>query len=161
MSNFTQRLKGMKCEAVDAIEYEEPAAADTIYSVGTSIHFTDSTKLTAQFWRLTKEGSPFVSIFDHRQRYGLPAQVDTFRMMRDELVGKEVLDAVRLPFLAVVEHARHRPFEVLWHLVTNDPNAVPVLTFRRSVRWQAHGLVKAEATAKTVTFSCDRIYASC
>jgi hypothetical protein len=94
MSNFTQRLKGMKCEAVDAIEYEEPAAADTIYAVGTSIHFTDRTKLTAQFWRLTKEGIPFVSIFDHRQRYGLPAQVDAFRMIRDELVGKEVLDAV-------------------------------------------------------------------
>ena len=94
MSNFTQRLKGMKCEAVDATEYEEPTATDTIYSVGTSIHFTDSTKLTAQFWRLTKEGSPFVSIFDHRQRYGLPAQVDAFRMMRDELVGKEVLNAV-------------------------------------------------------------------
>jgi hypothetical protein len=96
MSNFTQRLaqlKGMKCEAVDAIECEEPAT-DTIYSVGTSIQFTDSTKLKAQFWRLTKEESPLVSIFDHRQRYGLPAPVDAFRIMRDELVGKDVLDAL-------------------------------------------------------------------
>jgi hypothetical protein len=96
MSNFTQRLaqlKGMKCEAVDAIEYEEPPT-DTIYSVGTSIQFTDTTKLEAQFWRLTKEGSPLVSIFDHRQRNGLPAPVDAFHMMRDELVGKEVLNAV-------------------------------------------------------------------
>jgi hypothetical protein len=93
MSNFTQRLKGMKCEAVEAIEYEEPAP-DTIYSVGTSIQFTGSTRLNAQFWRLTKEGSAFVSIFDHRQRYGLPAPIDAFRMMRDELVGKEILDVV-------------------------------------------------------------------
>jgi hypothetical protein len=54
MSNFTQRLKGMKCEAVEAIEYEEPAA-DTAHSVGTSIQFTDSTRLNAQFWRLSRQ----------------------------------------------------------------------------------------------------------
>jgi hypothetical protein len=95
MCNFTQRLaqlRGMKCEAVHAIEFEEPPA-DTIYSVGTSMQFTDGTRLEAQFWRLTKAGSPLVSIFDHRQRYGLPAPVDAFRVMRDELVSKEVLDA--------------------------------------------------------------------
>ena len=95
MSNFTQRLaqlSGMKCEAVHAIEYEEPA--DAIYLVGTSIEFTESTKLQAQFWRLRKKGRPLVSIFDHRQRYGLPASIDAIRVMRDELLGKEVLDAV-------------------------------------------------------------------
>jgi hypothetical protein len=92
MSSFTQvlaRLKGMKCEAVDAIEYEVPAA--DIYSVGTSSQFTDSTKLKAQFWRLTKEGSPLVSIFDHHQRYGLPAPVDAFHVMRDELCRQRSL----------------------------------------------------------------------
>ena len=96
MTNFTRllaQLQGMKCEAVHAIEYEEPAA-DTMYSVGTSIEFTDSTKLRAQFWRLTKGGSPLVSIFDHRQQYGLPAPINALGVMRDELVGKEVLDAV-------------------------------------------------------------------
>ena len=35
-----------------------------------------------------------MSIFDHRQRYGLPAPIDAIRVMRDELLGKEVLDAV-------------------------------------------------------------------
>jgi hypothetical protein len=92
MSNWLAGLRGMKCEAVHAIEYEEPAA-DTIYSVGTSIQFTGGTTLRAQFWRLTK-GGPLVSIFDHRQRYGLLEPIDAFRVMRDELVGKEVLDAV-------------------------------------------------------------------
>lgn len=96
MSNFAQRLeqlKGVKCAAVHAIEYEEPPT-DAIYSVGTSIQFSDNTKLEAQFWRLRKNRSPLVSIFDHRQRYGLPQPVDAFRVMRDELVGEEVLDAV-------------------------------------------------------------------
>ena len=83
----------MKCTAVHAIEYEEPAA-DAIYSVGASIQFTDDTKLEAQFWRLRKNGIPLVSIFDHRQRYGLPAPIDALRLLRDELVGKEVFDAV-------------------------------------------------------------------
>lgn len=95
MGNFTPRLtqlRGNKCEAVYAIEYEAPAV-DTIYSIGTSIEFTNGTKLNAQFWRLTKGGRPSVSIFDHRQRYGLQAPIDAFRVMRDELVGKQVLDA--------------------------------------------------------------------
>jgi hypothetical protein len=93
MSNGLAGLRGTKCEAVQAIEYEE-AAADSIYSVGTSIQFTGGTTLQAQFWRLTKGGRPLVSIFDHRQRYGLPEPIDALRIMRDELVGKEVLDAV-------------------------------------------------------------------
>jgi len=131
MTNFTRRLaqlRGMKCEAVHAIEYEEPPA-DTIYSVGTSIEFTDSTKLRAQFWRLTKEGRPLVSIFDHRQRYGLPAPVDAFRMMRDELVGKEVLDAVmenttgdlcfRFEGVVVLEVFNFTAFEI-WALIFAD-----------------------------------------
>ena len=94
MSNWLARLKGMKCEAVHAIEYEEgPADIGDIYSVGTSIQFTGGFRLEAQFWRLTK-GGPLVSIFDHRHRYGLPEPIDAFRVMHDELVGKEVLDAV-------------------------------------------------------------------
>jgi hypothetical protein len=93
MSNWLARLRGIKCKAVHAIGYEEPAA-DTIYSVGTSIEFTGGTTLQAQFWRLTKGGRPLASIFDHRQRYGQPEPIDAFRLMRDELVGKEVSDAV-------------------------------------------------------------------
>jgi hypothetical protein len=95
MSSFTRalaQLRGTKCEAVHAIEYEKPPAG-TIYSVGTSIQFTDGTKLSTQFWRLTKGGCPLVSIFDHQQRYRLPAPIDAFRIMRDELVSKQILEA--------------------------------------------------------------------
>src|SRR5215467_2744371 len=96
MSNFTGRLaqlRGSKCEAVRAIEHEEPAC-DTIYSIGTLIEFTDGTKLDAQFWRLTKGERALVSIFDHRQRYGLPAPIDAFHVMRDELVSRQVSEAM-------------------------------------------------------------------
>jgi hypothetical protein len=49
---------------VQAVEYETPKT-EAIYSVGTSIQFSDKTRLSAQFWRLIKAGRPVVSIFDH------------------------------------------------------------------------------------------------
>jgi hypothetical protein len=61
MSNFTRglaHLRESKCEAVHAVEHEEPAG-DTIYSIGTLVEFTDGTKLHAQFWRLMKGGGPW------------------------------------------------------------------------------------------------------
>jgi hypothetical protein len=96
MKDFNARLaqlRGVACEAVAAVEYEQPAT-ETIDSVGTSIRFADGTKLEAQFWRVAKGGRPLVSIFDHRQQYGLPAPVDALRILRDELIGKQVLEAV-------------------------------------------------------------------
>ncbi len=86
------QLRGIACAGVLALEYEEPAT-DAIYSVGTSIAFADGTKLDAQFWRLNKGGRPLVSIFDHRQRYGLPAPVDAIGRLGGELLGKLVEDA--------------------------------------------------------------------
>jgi hypothetical protein len=95
MKDFHHRLAQLReiaCVGVLAVEYEQPPT-DAIYSVGTSIAFADGTKLDAQFWRLIKAGRPLVSIFDHRQRYGLPAPVDAIGMLRDKLVGKLVEDA--------------------------------------------------------------------
>jgi hypothetical protein len=94
MKDFTHRLtqlRGIACEEVVAVEYEEPAT-QAIYSVGTSIRFADGTKLDVQFWRPITRGRPLVSIFDHRQRYGLPAPVDALGMLREGLVGKQVED---------------------------------------------------------------------
>ena len=86
------KLRGINCEGVAAVESETPAT-EAIYPVGTSIQFSDKTRLQAQFWRLIKEGRPLVSIFDHRQRYGLPAPIDALRVANDELRGKELLEA--------------------------------------------------------------------
>ncbi|MBX3217136.1 MAG: hypothetical protein KF850_34210 [Labilithrix sp.] len=95
MKDFARRLaqlRGIACAGVLAVEYED-SPTDAIYSVGTSIAFADGTKLDAQFWRLIKAGRPLVSIFDHRQRYGLPAPVDAIAMLRDELLDKLIEDA--------------------------------------------------------------------
>lgn len=86
------KLRGVECESIEAVEYEEPAT-DRLYSVGTSVRFGDGTRLSAQFWRLIKEGKPLVSIFDHRQRYGLPAPIDAIQVLERELRGKEIADA--------------------------------------------------------------------
>ncbi len=95
MKTFARRLahlRGSTCADVVAVEYEKPGA-EAIYSVGTSILFGDGTKLDAQFWRLIEPAGPVVSIFDHRQRYGLPTPVDALGRLREELVGKLVEDA--------------------------------------------------------------------
>ena len=95
MKRFTDRLaqlRGVKCEGVDAEEYEEPSS-EPIFAVWTLIRFSDGTRLRGQFWRLTKAGGPLVSIFDHRRRYGMPAPVDALHIIHDELAGKQVLDA--------------------------------------------------------------------
>lgn len=47
------KLRGINCEGVAAVESETPAT-EAIYPVGTSIQFSDKTRLQAQFWRLIK-----------------------------------------------------------------------------------------------------------
>ncbi|MGW0635920.1 hypothetical protein [Nocardia salmonicida] len=95
MTYFSDRLahwRGVRCAQVRAVEYETPPT-ELIFSVGTAIEFSDGTRLSAQFWRLTKEGRPEVSIFDHRRQYGLPAPIDAVSILRGELVGKTLLAA--------------------------------------------------------------------
>ena len=95
MKDFNSRLaalRGAKCQGVQPVEFETPATKD-IYAVGTSVEFSDTTRLSAQFWRLMKDGRPLVSIFDHREQYGLPAPIDALQLADDELRGKEILDA--------------------------------------------------------------------
>ena len=68
MKGFTDRLaqlRGAKCEGVEAQEHETESE--------TFVRFTDGTRLKAGFWRLSRGGRPVLSIFDHRQQYGLPA----------------------------------------------------------------------------------------
>jgi hypothetical protein len=99
MKNVTGRLAqlhGTKCDEVRAVEYQEQPT-NSLYSVGTSILFGDGTVLNAQFWRLVKGGRPVVSIFDHRQKYGLPAPIDALRVLHDALSGRLVSDAAMEP----------------------------------------------------------------
>jgi hypothetical protein len=95
MKDFRTRLaqlRGINCEGVH-FEHETTPETETNYWVRTSIQFSDKTQLRAQFWRLIKAGRPLVSIFDHRQQYGLPAPIDALQVANDELRGKELLEA--------------------------------------------------------------------
>jgi hypothetical protein len=84
-----QQLSGAGCTTVAPVEDDEPGK-DAIYAVGTAVSFSDGTRLSAQFWRLIKDRKPLVSIFDHRQKYGLPAPVDAIHMLELELVGNVI-----------------------------------------------------------------------
>jgi hypothetical protein len=79
---------------VDGVEIET-VPADNVYAVQTEVHFADGTKLSAQFWRLIESGRSVVSIFDHRQRYGLPSPVDAIGQLAATLAGRR-LSAVEL-----------------------------------------------------------------
>ncbi|MGW0181254.1 hypothetical protein [Nocardia sp. NPDC003345] len=95
MTEFSDRLArwcGVRCEQVRAVEYRTPST-ESIFSVGTTLEFGDGTVLDAQFWRLTKNGRPEVSIFDHRRRYGLPAPIDAVDVLRAELAGSRLVAA--------------------------------------------------------------------
>ena len=92
---FTQKLAhltGTVCRAVDVVEFET-APSDSIYAVGTRIRFADETVVSAQFWRLINAGRPPVSIFDHRQRYGLPARIDAIGVLSAALVPATLVNA--------------------------------------------------------------------
>ena len=87
-----QRLIGLTCEQVESMEYEE-VPRDTIYATGTALRFEGGARLAVQFWRLIRAGQPVVSIFDHRQRNGLPAPIDVIEVLRQALTGGRVSHA--------------------------------------------------------------------
>ena len=92
LNDRLHQLRGTKCSRVESLEYEE-RPADPAYSVGTVVTFSDSTRLSLQFWRLIKNGKPLVSIFDHQQKYGLPAPIDAIAMLKNELPDRTIVDA--------------------------------------------------------------------
>jgi hypothetical protein len=55
--------------------------------------FADGSKLEANYWRVIKEGKAGISSFDHQQRYGLPAPIDSIMELRKDLQDKTVTEA--------------------------------------------------------------------
>ncbi len=86
------QLQGQGCKSVESVEFET-STRDGFYAFGLEIRFADGTKISAQFWRLIASGKPIISIFDHRQKYGLPQPIDAFEMLRTQLIGKGVSHA--------------------------------------------------------------------
>ena len=89
MDTLLPRLTGLICTGVEAVEYEE-VPRDTVYSTGTVLRFEGGARLDAQFWRLILSQRPVVSIFDHRQRYGLPAPIDALDVLGQALTGRRL-----------------------------------------------------------------------
>lgn len=87
-----QRLIGLTCEEVEGADYEE-GPRDTVYATGTTLRFEGEARLAVQFWRLIRAGRPIVSIFDHRQKYGLPAPIDAIEVLRQAVTGGRVSNA--------------------------------------------------------------------
>lgn len=87
-----ERLRNVTLREIVAITHEEPPT-DSVYSTQTALIFEDGTRLSSVFWRLIKDGRYLVSIFDHNQKYGLPAPINAIKALKDELQNKTVLIA--------------------------------------------------------------------
>jgi hypothetical protein len=57
-----------------------------------SITFSDGTNLTADYWRLIKDGKSVLSSFDHRQQYGLPAPINAIEQIIEELDKQNLVE---------------------------------------------------------------------
>jgi hypothetical protein len=91
VQNFDKSLSKLRNRSVSVSasnQYPEEAGEASVQLV-----FADGSKLTADFWRVTKDGRAGISSFDHRQRYGLPAPIDAITELSAQLQDKTVNDA--------------------------------------------------------------------
>jgi hypothetical protein len=92
VKNFDKSLLELKNETVCV-------AASNYYGdserASVQLLFGNGTKLRADYWRVTKDGSASISSFDHEQKYGLPAPIDAVEELKSHL-GDKVLIDVRL-----------------------------------------------------------------
>jgi hypothetical protein len=92
VKNFDKSLLEFKNETVRV-------AASNYYAdsgrVSVELLFGNGTRLRADYWRVTKDGSANISSFDHEQKYGLPAPINAVEELKSHL-GDKVLIDVRL-----------------------------------------------------------------
>jgi hypothetical protein len=81
-------LKGATARVSNSGAYPEPGAASVL------LLFNEGSRLRADYWRIVKDENAGVSSFDHDQQYGLPAPVDAFKQLEEQVEGKPVVDAI-------------------------------------------------------------------
>ena len=81
------KLKGQSVRVSDSGAFPEPGAASI------QMIFSDGSRLRADYWRVIKNGRAGISSFDHKQKYGLPAPIDAFASIVQDLEGKCVTEA--------------------------------------------------------------------
>jgi hypothetical protein len=52
------------------------------------VYFSDGTRSRTDYWRIIRDGKAQTSSFDHKQKHGLPAPIDAFERIAEELDGK-------------------------------------------------------------------------
>lgn len=92
VKNFDKSLLEFKNETVRV-------AASNYYAdfgrASVELLFGNGTRLRADYWRVTRDGSANISSFDHEQKYGLPAPINAVEELKSHL-GDKVLIDVRL-----------------------------------------------------------------
>lgn len=81
------KLKGSTAEVVPSGAYPESGAASA------QIKLSDGTFVRVDYWRLLINNKAGVSSFDHGQKYGLPAPIDSISHLQDRLRNRRVVDA--------------------------------------------------------------------
>jgi hypothetical protein len=79
------RLIGCSVRVADSGTYPDQAGEASV-----ALSFSDGTKLRAEYWRLFKDGKAYLSSFDHRQQYGLPAPIDAIAELEKQLENEKV-----------------------------------------------------------------------
>jgi hypothetical protein len=92
VKEFDKSLLGLKNETVRVAASNYYADSD---KASVQLLFDSGTRLRADYWRVTKDGSARISSFDHEQKYGLPAPIDAVAELKSHLEDKTVID-VRL-----------------------------------------------------------------
>ena len=90
LSSFNDSLSRLISNSVQVEEFEAYTNTDM---AGVRLTFANGTALQANYWRVVKGGKEFISSFDHRQIYGLPALIDAIAELRRELQDKTVIEA--------------------------------------------------------------------
>jgi hypothetical protein len=91
VANFERslsELKGASAKVSKSGYYPEPGTASV------ELRFSEGSRLRADYWRIVKNGSAGLSSFDHGQQYGLPAKIDAFYELEQDLQSKSVAEAL-------------------------------------------------------------------
>jgi len=85
--NSLASLKGTTVRTQDPERFPEPGIAPV------ELYFSDGTRSRTDYWRIIRDGKVQTSSFDHKQKYGLPAPIDAFARIAEELDGKTLREA--------------------------------------------------------------------
>ena len=86
--NSLASLKGTTVRTSNPERFPEPGIAPV------DLHFSDGSRIRADYWRIVRDGKARMSSFDHQQRYGLPAPIDAFAQIAEALDGKTLREAM-------------------------------------------------------------------